>query len=237
MRRVSWLIFSVLGAFSLLIVSGAIVRSDWVSQAISQPADLAGGTAFTYQGHLVDGDNPARGLYDFVFALYDELDAGSQLGSPITMTEVMVSEGQFTVQLDFEQGNELLFDGAALWLEIRVRQATLEADPYTRLLPRQPLSPTPYAIYASRADWHGLQNMPAGFADGYDDDTTYLAGTGLVLSGTTFALSSTFQLPQYCPAGQVAQWDGSIWTCELDDDTLALLQCAPGQIAEWNGAD
>ncbi len=27
-------------------------------------------TAFTYQGRLVDGGNPANGLYDFEFTLY-----------------------------------------------------------------------------------------------------------------------------------------------------------------------
>ena len=36
-------------------------------------AALAQGTAFTYQGRLNDGGNPANGSYDLRFALYDAL--------------------------------------------------------------------------------------------------------------------------------------------------------------------
>ncbi|MEG3660228.1 hypothetical protein V5097_22650, partial [Arenibacter palladensis] len=35
-------------------------------------------------------------------------------------------------------------------------------------------------------DWTSLANIPADIADG-DDDTTYSAGAGLTLTGTTFA--------------------------------------------------
>src|SRR5438477_5972235 len=33
--------------------------------------------------------------------------------------------------------------------------------------------------------------MPAGFADGVDNDTTYSAGYGLTLVGTTFSVNTT----------------------------------------------
>ncbi|RAJ04775.1 beta strand repeat-containing protein, partial [Arenibacter echinorum] len=39
-------------------------------------------------------------------------------------------------------------------------------------------------------DWTSLINVPADIADG-DNDTTYSAGTGLTLTGTTFALDNT----------------------------------------------
>lgn len=38
-------------------------------------------------------------------------------------------------------------------------------------------------------DWNGLTNVPSGFADNVDDDTTYAAGTGLQLSGTTLSIA------------------------------------------------
>jgi hypothetical protein len=38
-------------------------------------------------------------------------------------------------------------------------------------------------------DWSGLTNVPPGFADGVDDDTTYTAGAGLSLSGTTLSVA------------------------------------------------
>jgi len=40
-------------------------------------------------------------------------------------------------------------------------------------------------------DWNGLTNVPAGFSDNVDDDTTYSAGSGLSLSGTTFSIPSS----------------------------------------------
>ncbi|MHC5027670.1 MAG: hypothetical protein ACYTGR_13025, partial [Planctomycetota bacterium] len=38
--------------------------------------------------------------------------------------------------------------------------------------------------------WGDLFDVPAGFADGVDDDTTYSAGAGLVLAGTMFSLDT-----------------------------------------------
>ncbi|HSG17551.1 MAG TPA: tail fiber domain-containing protein [Anaerolineae bacterium] len=166
-----------------------------------------------YQGYLTDGGSPANGAYDFVFVLFDDKDAGDQLGLSIEVDDLAVKDGLFTVELDFERGGPTIFDGTALWLEIRVRSGENNSDPYNTLSPRQALAPTPYAIYASRAPWDGLIGVPAGFADGVDDDTTYTTGTGLVLSNTVFAISSSFQLPQTCNVGQMATWNESGWTC------------------------
>ncbi|HEX7917082.1 tail fiber domain-containing protein [Rudaea sp.] len=41
----------------------------------------------------------------------------------------------------------------------------------------------------------------------------YTAATGLTLTGTTFAVAPTFQLPQTCTANQIAQWSGTAWVC------------------------
>src|SRR5690554_369979 len=59
------------------------------------------GTSFTYQGRLTDGGSPANGSYDFEFRLYDALDGGAQVGSTITKENVTVTDGHFTVLLDF----------------------------------------------------------------------------------------------------------------------------------------
>ena len=37
-------------------------------------------TAFTYQGRLTTGGNPANGSYDFQFKLFDALSDGAQIG-------------------------------------------------------------------------------------------------------------------------------------------------------------
>ncbi len=60
--------------------------------------------------------------------------------------------------------------------------------------------------------------MPAGFADGVDNDTTYTAGAGLTLSGGQFSLNVPYCLPQSCANGQLAKWDNatSTWICATD---------------------
>jgi hypothetical protein len=71
------------------------------------------GTAFTYQGRLQDGTNAATGLYDLSFALYDAASGGNQLGPGLTNTAVGVTNGVFSVLLDFGAN---VFDGNARWL-------------------------------------------------------------------------------------------------------------------------
>ncbi len=43
--------------------------------------------------------------------------------------------------------------------------------------------------------------------------SSYSAGAGLNLAGTTFSVAPTYQLPQSCAANQVAQWSGAAWIC------------------------
>jgi hypothetical protein len=112
------------------------------------PAKLTGaapmGSAFTYQGRLIDANKPADGLYDLQFRLYDANVVGAQKGSTIVVSEADVIDGYFTVGLDF---GSAVFDGNDRWLEIGVRPGSLK-DPntYTTLNPRQEITPTPYAL-------------------------------------------------------------------------------------------
>ena len=99
-------------------------------------------TAFTYQGRLNDGTGPANGTYHLRFALFDALTVGNQVGSPLTNAPVNVSNGLFTVALDFGAN----FTGTGRWLEIGVR--TNGGGAFTSLIPRQPITATPYAITA-----------------------------------------------------------------------------------------
>jgi len=50
-----------------------------------------------------------------------------------------------------------------------------------------------------------------------DDNTTYTAGTGLDLAGTTFSIEGPYQLPQTCNNGEIAEWNGAVWVCGIDD--------------------
>ncbi|MDB6111658.1 MAG: hypothetical protein JWR69_3408 [Pedosphaera sp.] len=112
---------------------------------LASPA-LAQNTAFTYQGRLMDGGAPASGSYDFAFTLFDDVSVGNQVSNIITNASTAVSNGLFTLTLDFGAG---IFTGPARWLEIGVR--TNGGASFTSLSLRQPLTPAPYAIYAANA--------------------------------------------------------------------------------------
>lgn len=105
------------------------------------------GTVITYQGRLNDGAGLANGNYDLRFRLFDGPIGGVQIGSSIFSSPVAVTEGLFTVPLDF---GTIAFDGNARWLEIGVRTNGSKSS-HTILSPLQPLTPAPYALYAARA--------------------------------------------------------------------------------------
>jgi len=115
----------------------------------------AQGTAFTYQGRLQDGGSAANGAYDLSFSLYDAGTNGTIIAGPLTNSATAVSNGAFTVTLDFGD----VFAGASLWLQIAVR--TNGAANFITLTPRQPLTPAPYAIFANTAS---TVATPAGMA-------------------------------------------------------------------------
>src|SRR4249919_1166208 len=81
-------------------------------------AQETGEGAFLYRGHLNESNIPSTGLYDFSFRLAEALENGDYLGSPLTNSAVSVTNGQFSVRLDF---GTMFFDGSPRWLEVGVR--------------------------------------------------------------------------------------------------------------------
>jgi hypothetical protein len=110
------------------------------------------GTAFTYQGRLVDGGSPATGSYDFQLILFDAPAGGTQVRATLVREDVAVSDGLFTLTLDF---GATAFAGNARWLEVAVRLGT-STGAFTTLAPRQPLTPSPNATFGSTAPWTGV---------------------------------------------------------------------------------
>ncbi len=105
------------------------------------------GTTFSYQGRLNDNGTPANGVYDLRFTLYDALSGGSQVGSILTKDDVTITDGYFTIELDF--GTDA-FTGEARYLEVGVRPGD-DTGGYTLLSPLQALTPAPYAVHADTA--------------------------------------------------------------------------------------
>ncbi len=209
---------SILGAIILLVAAGS---------AAASPLQAVTGTAFTYQGRLTDGGVPANGTYDFLFSLFYEAAGGSVIGS-LPLEDVIVTDGLFTVQLDFGD----VFDGSSLYLEIGVRPWD-STDEYTTLVPRQPLTPTPYAILAASVPWSGVTDRPAGLDDG-DDNTTYSAGTGLMLGAGEFSVDTVViqqRVGGTCPTGQAMREiaeDGSVTCVEAGTGDITSVIAGDG---------
>ena len=141
---------------------------------------LAQTTGFTYQGRLTDGGTQANGNYDLQFALWDSPSGGAQVGSTQTLNTVAVSNGVFTVSLDFGAN---AFPGASRFLEISARPTG--SGSFTLLSPRQPITSTPYAVRslnAASADSVPASGVPAGSGN-YIQNTTAAQTASLNITG------------------------------------------------------
>jgi hypothetical protein len=116
---------------------------------------FAQGTAFSYQAVLNDGGNPATGIYDLRFTIYDAVTNGDAVSGVLTNAATPVSNGLFSVTLDFGEG---VFTGLGRWLEVDVR--TNGGGAFAALVPRQTLLPVPYTVMANTAS-NLLGTLPA----------------------------------------------------------------------------
>src|ERR1035438_4699993 len=83
----------------------------------------AQGSAFTYNGSLNANGSPANGTYDLAFSLFASASGGTATAGPITNSATAVSNGLFTVTLNFGAG---VFTGQNYWLDISVRPRSEE---------------------------------------------------------------------------------------------------------------
>src|SRR5512136_2070713 len=100
----------------VLSLRAGLARAQETEPQAQSPANIQelAGTAFTYQGQLTLDGSPVNGACDMTFSLYDSLEGTGQIGTVLTKL-VTVSDGRFTVQLDFGAG---AFNGQGRWLRI-----------------------------------------------------------------------------------------------------------------------
>ncbi|HEX8264677.1 MAG TPA: hypothetical protein VF596_04580 [Pyrinomonadaceae bacterium] len=126
----------------------------WVLTNTSNPAvarnDQSPCGSITYQGRLTDGSGAANGQYDLRFVAYDALTGGKAQSGVVTIENAQVTNGVFTVQLNFHSSFNDNFN--AKFLEIAVRPgASSGSDPFTVLTSRQPITFVPHAVNAQTA--------------------------------------------------------------------------------------
>jgi hypothetical protein len=182
----------------LVVVLGMVCSRAEISEAAPM------GTAWTYQGRLMDANGPADGLYDLQFTLYDDANTiiGNKIGSDANWPDVDVIDGYFTLVLDFNDPNA--FTGDARWLEVVVRPGdSNDANDFVALVPRQEVTPTPYALYAKTAggdnDWvvsgSSMYSIPGKVGIG---TTTPQASLEVTNNGSSHAIwVSTSKIPVY----------------------------------------
>ena len=133
----------------------------------------AQGSVFTYQGRLTENGSPTSSTNDFTFTLYNAASGGATVGVSNVVNNLVLSNGLFTVTLDF---GAAAFPGNDRWLDIAVRPGT-SSGAYTALTPRQPITSTPYALRAANLTGTLPQSqLPTGVITNNR--------TGVTLSGT-----------------------------------------------------
>jgi hypothetical protein len=167
------------------------------------------GTAFTYQGQLQQSGSPGTGPCDFRFMLFDTAGNGSpptggnQIGNLAAADGVQVSNGLFTLPLDF--GAAAFNTGSDRWLQIAVR-CPAGSGSYQTLAPRQPLTPAPFALFASAV------------ADG--SVSSAKLAPGAVMTSQLAANAVT--------AAQIA--DGTITANDLANGAVSTAKIGDGQV-------
>ena len=177
---------------------------------LTVPHGAAGiGSDFTYQGQLEQNGSLANGACDFRFLLFDTIGSGvpptggTQIGTPVVAEGVHVSDGLFTLRLDF--GAAAFNTGADRFLQVAVR-CPGGSGAYQTLTSRQPLTAAPFALFASAV------------ADGAVSSAKLAPG----------AVTTTQLAPNAVTAVQIA--DGTIAAGDLANGAVTTAKIGDGQV-------
>jgi hypothetical protein len=115
----------------------------------------AQGTAFTYQGRLLQGTSPYSGAAEMRFIMFAVPSGGLPISTSAPAPAIVtVSNGMFVASLDF--GPTAFSDGDR-WIEIQLRT---DLGDFIPLSPRQRVTPAPFALTARNViglDGHTLR--------------------------------------------------------------------------------
>jgi len=199
----------------------------------STPAIAEVPSTVSFSARLLDEDTgkAVDGSHRIAFALFTAETGGTSVWDE--GRDVMIDDGVlFTALGENRALDATVFDGRALWLEVKLDDVVME--------PRVAIESVPYAIRAGAADKIGnvdaaqIQQRVSGActsgfistinADGSvvcgtdnvgtGDVTAVLPGSGLSGGGNSGDI--TLSLLQTCAANQILKWSGTAWQCAAD---------------------
>ena len=187
---------------------------------LTVPHRAAGiGADFTYQGQLEQNGSLATGRCDFRFLLFDTIGSGvpptggTQIGTTVAADNVQVSDGLFTLRLDF--GAAAFSTGDDRFLQVAVR-CPAGSGAYQTLTSRQPLTAAPYALFATAV------------ADGAVSSAKLAPG-----AVTTSQLAPNAVTAAQIADGTVASGDlanGAVGTAKIGDGAVTTAKIGDGQV-------
>ncbi len=185
------------------------------------------GTAFSYQGRLVENGTPVQGVVDLQFALYADLAGSTLVAGPVLYEDVPVANGVFTIALDFGAN---AFTGAPRWLEMGVRPGASTGG-VTLLGPRQPLTPAPYALTAATVAVGAITNSHV--AAGAGIATSKLSGPVTAISGHGLGTLATASSVSGGTGGTIT--DGTITNADVASNAAIATSKLSGAVSAIPG--
>ena len=182
--------------------------------------------AFSYQGVLADGGQPANGAYDFSFALVSA--TGTPLAAPIFLDDVPVANGSFDVALAFGHA----FGPVDAELEVSVR-AGASTGAFTTLVPRQRIRPAPYAQYAERVANGAVGNAQLAIGA---VGTTEIANNAILSTDIADGVVTGTDLAPGTVTGNNLAID-TITASDIANGAVTAQELAPGAVLSANLAD
>jgi hypothetical protein len=207
----------------------------------------------TYAARVENDAGAFDGTVSATFSLFSAATSGNALWSE-TATSIVVVDGDLVHDLgSIEPLDDAVLDSDALFLEV-----TLNGD---TLSPRAALRAVPFALKAREAEtlaglsaddvatdaevaaavaarvvaFNQLSGVPAGFADGVDNDTvaTAAAGGGLAVAGNAFSVADngiTLAKMADSSIGSAEIVDGSITSNDIGNNAVGSSEIADGSI-------
>src|SRR5215471_13155654 len=182
-------------------------------------------TSFTYQGKLTDSGALINALYDFVLTLWDAPTNGNQLGNGLSIQNVPVVDGIFTLTIDFGAG---AFNGANRFLEISVKPSSNTLGLPTLLSPRQQILSTPYAVKSVSATT--ADGLSVNCVNCVTSSQIQSVSASQISSGTLASARGGTGLGSTGAAGNYLRSDGANWAISplLASDVSGTIAVSKG---------